>query len=60
MRFLRLLHPWVVCRLLFEMEGVLSMSRRDVAPAERPLLEHELSQFKNGDYDKEPETTNAL
>ena len=41
---------------LFEMEGVLSMSRRDVAPAERPLLEHELSQFKNGDYDKEPET----
>ena len=41
---------------LFEMEGVLSMSRRDVTPAEGPLFEHDFSRFKNGDYDQEPET----
>ena len=41
---------------LFEMEGVLSMSRRDVAPAVGPLLEIDFSRFKCGDYDQEPET----
>ena len=41
---------------LFEMEGVLSLSRRTIQPARCPMQETQLSQLESGSYDHEPET----
>ena len=41
---------------LFEMEGVLSLSRRDIRPAKCPMGEPELARVRLAAYDHEPET----
>ena len=41
---------------LFEMEGVLSLSRRDIKPASCPMQDSQFLALKIREYDHEPET----